>query len=523
MKFTDRGIVSMKPETKQYYKREAGGFTIRVLPSGLKTWLFIYTIAGKRRQMNLGEFSDDVAKGNRGEGQHVSISTARDRLTDARKVLKDGQDPQEFGFEWHKNPEREKKKAALKIAEDLENPTVKELITKYIEKHAKLKKTSWQEDERILNKDVLPIWGNRKAKDITRRDVILLIEEMQGRGNGIITNTFKIIRRMFSYAVKQELIPATPCYAFEKGEELPRPVSKERHLSESDIKSFWVDLDNCAISEDIRKILRLILVTSQRPGEVCSLHSSEIDGRWWEFTPKVTEITKEIPRKQRIYLTDTALALIGPLEVFDKKTNMMKPRGYIFKCHTDDTRSITERAVTCALRRNLLTHVVKPKTATWKKTRTKPIRKNVFVIPDDKKLDIEKFTPHDLRRTCATMLSELQFTDAVVDAVLAHLKKGEIRTYNKNKYDKEKQEALQEWELKLNSIITGVEYRTRLQREADIKAAEETDTAANDKKQLEAQIRDLQQQLFEAQKKSGSGNNVVDIKTARSKKSSMAL
>jgi len=83
------------------------------------------------------------------------------------------------------------------------------------------------EDERILNKDVLPVWEHRKAKDITRSDVMQLLEGMQGRGDGIITNTFKI-RRMFAYAVKKEIIATTPCYGFEKDDELPTTKSRER-------------------------------------------------------------------------------------------------------------------------------------------------------------------------------------------------------------------------------------------------------------------------------------------------------
>jgi hypothetical protein len=42
--------------------------------------------------------------------------------------------------------------------------------------HAKKFKRSWQEDERILNKEVIPLWGKRKAQDIKKRDVILLLE-----------------------------------------------------------------------------------------------------------------------------------------------------------------------------------------------------------------------------------------------------------------------------------------------------------------------------------------------------------
>jgi len=46
--------------------------------------------------------------------------------------------------------------------------------------------------------------------------------------------------------------------------------------------------------------------------------------------------------------------------------------------------------------------------------------------------------------------------DEVIDAVLNHTKQGIIRTYNLNRYDKEKQMALESWERKLNSIVTEV-------------------------------------------------------------------
>lgn len=480
----DMIIKNLKTKEKEYTRREKGGFGVRVHPSGTKTFFYLYRVDGKRRFLNLGEYKDkqhpngitlDAAR-----GQYVIESG---KVTALKAGRSEGRDPV-------KQQQEAAKRRKQVDAEELKALTVEGLIKDYLEKHAQPKKKSWREDERILNKDVLPVWGFRKAKDITRRDVILLLDGMQGRGNGIITNTFKIIRRMFRYAVKKEIISTTPCYAFERGEELPRPVSRERNLTEAEVKAFWTELDNCAISESIRKILRLILLTSQRPGEVCAMHSTDIDGRWWEFTPKETKITKEIPRKQRVYLSDAALALIGPLEVFDEKTGAMKPRGFIFKCHTDSSRCITERAITYALRRNLLTHEVKPKPATWQKTRIKPKRKNPFIIPDDKKLDIEKFTPHDLRRTGATIISELGYSDAIVDAILAHLKKGEIRTYNKNKYDKEKQEALEEWALKLTCIVDGTEYRNRLQREADQK------------------IQEIQKQ----------DSNVIDIQSVRRKK-----
>jgi len=443
-KFTDKYIASLKPEGKIVDIREGEGFGVRVLPSGVKTFFYIYRIDGIRRFLNLGHYDpkkagkDDASiTVEEARSKGVSLGGAKRLYTEAKAKVDKGIDPL---------AEKEQAATTRRNAH-----TVADLIDDYIKKYAMLKKNSWKEDKRILDKDVLPLWKSRKAKDITRRDIMQLIDNMQGRGNGITTNTFKIIRRMFAYAVKKEIIPSTPCYAFEKGEELPSTPSRERTLSAEEVKLLWLGLERAAISEDIQRILKLILLTGQRSGEVASMHRDEISGRWWEFTPKETKITKEIPRKQRVYLTDTALELIG------------KGEGYVFKSLAKiepledgtmpEPRHITERAISHAVRRNLLTY--EPKKKAVSKTSISKSKKKPFVVAEEKKIDIAHFTPHDLRRTCATFMSELKFSDATVDAILAHLKKGEIRTYNKNKYDLEKQEALEAWERKLDNIISG--------------------------------------------------------------------
>lgn len=439
-RFTDSIVRNLQARDKMYQERSAGeqGFGIRVLPSGLKIWIFTYTFDGRRRQMNLGSYPE------------ISLADARVEYSKAYAMLLDKSNPRD------PQAERDQRLDAERITreERRQHPTIAELVTEYINDYAKEQKKSWREDERILLKDVVPAWGDIKTEDIIRRDVKALIAGMKGRGAGIQNNTFKIIRRMFNYAVKQEYIVATPCYGFEKGDELPRQQSRERTLSESEIKAFWIGIDACAMSPEVRSILKLILLTGQRPGEVSTMHRSEINGRWWEFTPKETRITKDIPRKQRIYLTDTALALIGTNEgyIFPSPRIRLDEKGKVIP-----PEPITERAVTYALRRNLATHTVTPKPATWRKPNGKTKSKKPFTVAAEKKLTIDKFVPHDLRRSCATLLSEIGFDDSTVDAVLAHLKKGEIRTYNKNKYDKEKQAAMEAWERKLLSIITGIE------------------------------------------------------------------
>ncbi|MBW4056704.1 MAG: tyrosine-type recombinase/integrase [Proteobacteria bacterium] len=414
MNFTDKFIFNLKAKDKMYQQREGGGFGIRVLTSGHKIWVFTYTFDGKRRQMNLGSYPD---KG---------LADARTDYSAAYSILHDKRnprDPQEERDQKHDADRkiREERRLAL---------TVAALVAEYIEKHAKPIKRSWYEDERILNKDALVVWGKRKAADIKKRDVVLLLESIIERGSpGSANNNFKIIRKMFRFAVQRDILEHSPC----DGVVMPAPLNRgDRVLNESEIKTLWNSLDTCHASLEVRTAIRLILVTAQRPGEVIGMHTSEIDGHWWTIPAERSKNKKA----HRVYLTDTALKLVG-----DKVGE-----GFIFPC-TDlkKDQAMGRLSISQAVGRNIAVPVLINGTPVFDAT-GKQVTEN--------KLGVSDFTPHDLRRTAATSMSQLGFMDEIIDAVLNHTKQGIIRTYNLNRYDKEKQQALEAWERKLNSIIS---------------------------------------------------------------------
>jgi integrase len=429
-KFTDTFIKNLKPATTKYYKREANGFAIKVWPTGTKTWAYIYTINGNRRELKLGKYPS------------MTLLDARIKYNKAFDLCKSGSDPGDI-----EHQQKEEQKLA---------PTVENLIGRYLNEFAKPKKKTWKEDERILHKDVMPLLGKKKAKDVTRTDILAMIDEIKHRGAAITLNTFKITRRMFNFALKRGIVKNSPCIGFEIGDELEGVPSRERNLSENEIKTLWHGLDKAGISTRVVRALKLILVTCQRPGEVITMHRDQIDGRWWEFMAKETKVTRDIPRLQRIYLSDLAFELIGDND------------GYIFpsprpktinKGTTEETVvevPITERALAYAIRRNI-------KGYTRRKPLTDPKADNIpkmVRVNENKKLDMDHFVPHDLRRTAATIISHLGFSDEILDAVLAHQKHGIIRTYNRNKYDPEKQAAMLSWEHKLNNLISGQDSET---------------------------------------------------------------
>lgn len=417
---------SLAPKDKEYSVREKGGFGVRILPSGRKTFFFMYSVDGHRKFLNLGEYPATTLKQAREDYEQ-----ARQQVKALKAGKPEGVDPVEERK--NKSNEREEHRKA---------PTVKILVEDYIERHAKRFKRSWEKDEQILNRDVIPLWGKRKAAEIAKKDVVRILHGVVDRGApAMANNCFQIIRKMFNWAVENDILTDTPC----KGVKLPSPkVSRERTLAEAEIKTMWDTLDNCAMSEEIRRALKLILVTAQRPGEVIGMRSSEVDGNWWTIPAERAKNGKT----HRVFLTKTALDLIGPLKVLDEETGEEKPKGYVFRTPVKKKeQAMAPQALIVAVARGLAFPVADDI--------GNPVLDKDGNQVTENRVGIAHFTPHDLRRTAATFMAEMGTIDEVIDAILNHAKTGVIKVYNQYRYDKEKQVALESWERKLTSITTG--------------------------------------------------------------------
>lgn len=414
MRFTDLMLKKLQATKKKYYLREGSGFTIRVLPSGVKTWLYIFTFDGRRHEMNLGLYPA------------VSLEVARQKYNEARKALLNGKNPAAA--------ERER------IEDRRKAPTVKDLCEEYVESHAKRFKRSWQKDERILNHDIVPAWGKRKAADISKTDVVRLLEKIVIDRNApaMANNTFAVVRKMFNFAVERDLLKYSPCI----GVKMPAPKNtRDRVLSEVEIKTFWHKLDKAAMFSESKNALKLVLVTAQRPGEVVGIHTDEIDGEWWTIPAERAKNGKA----HRVYLTGLAREIIQQAIGYQKLIREIPAKqdysGFLFPSPLKrKDKAIAPLALSIAVSRNLAF----------------PVKdKSGKVIRTLNKIGIDQFTPHDLRRTAATFMAESGEPDAVIDALLNHVKQGVIKVYNQYRYDKEKQAALESWARRLNSITTG--------------------------------------------------------------------
>jgi integrase len=368
------------------------------MPSGVKTWLYIYTYNKKVKWHKLGRYPA------------LSLKEARVKYNEANKEYQNGGNPAA-----RKN---KRKKAG----------TVEDLAELFIERGCKQKgNRSWKEYERNIKKDVLPEWGDRNIHDITKADVIELLEKVFDRGARNQSNqVFKIVRRMFNFAIERDLLENTPCY---KLKPLAEEVSKERTLSDSEIVTFWQGLGNAYMDDKTKRILKLVLLTGLRPGEVAGARLSEFEKDWWTIPAERSKNKRE----HKVFLT----LLIKQQFEFEENTDHLFPSPAPFK---EDDGSVTERPINVNSVDRALNRTLKGK----KK------KKGDDTPPA---IEMKAFTPHDLRRTAASKLASLGF-GVIVDKILNHTDRRVTATYDHYDYANEKRMALEALSDNIKTLVS---------------------------------------------------------------------
>jgi len=392
-------VQAAKAKEREYMLADGrSGLFLRVLPSGAKSWIYRYTLPdGRRRKMALGQHPE------------LSLADARTKHADLVKLVLKGQDP-----------------STPPTPEIIpEQTTVADLINIYLSGSGHLSTKTLAENKRTLEKYVQPIIGHRPAKEIRRPDAIVLIErytETPGQARAVM----KIARAMFTWALHREYVDFNPFAHVVAAVPAIKARSKTRALNDDEIKHFWQALlaEKDPRSLYTRRALMAILVTGQRPEEVTASTFDEIAVGfknkpfcktcrrcgWWTIPWQRIKTRNRREENHRVYLSDLALNIFS----------------------NGQGGSIYSNARGTALARHALSHYV----------------------DDHKCWGLEKWTPHDLRRTAATGLSRLGCPDEVIDAILNHAKKGIIGVYNQNKYDAEKQHWLTIWSEHIYNLIT---------------------------------------------------------------------
>jgi integrase len=391
-RFSDIAISKRcKPQEKRYSVTEGDGLYLEISPKGGKTWKHY----GKTRKWHtLGRYPAMTVKEARIENERAKKNTDRGRPAVNKETLN-------------------------------RNSKFKKLYKEWIGKAVNVKGVPWSDAhkrnvEYMLEADVLPTLKDVKLKDIHRSDVRGILDAILERdADNQALQVYRRLTRMFNYAAENDYIDLSPM--------VHMPVvgsskKKDRYLKDKEIATFLNHLPDADMATDTASALEIILRTGQRPSEVTGAHKSEIQDDWWTIPAERTKNKLE----HRVFLPARVKELFGD----------PNKHGYYFPSLRKPKQPLSHLVLSKALRRSL--------TGNEKK------KGDDITIPIK-----ELFTPHDLRRTCATGLGALRYIDEVIGSVLNHKKQSVTGIYNRYQYDIEKQKALEAWDRKLAAIMSG--------------------------------------------------------------------
>jgi integrase len=285
--------------------------------------------------------------------------------------------------------------------------TFGDLAASYLEVHAKRRKRTWAEDERILNSEFLPTWRNLPAEEIRRRDVARILDTVVGHGAPTMANRIRALAsKVFAFGLEREIVEFNPVAGLRKpGEERPR----ERVLADDEIRTLWAIWE--AEPSITSVVFRVLLLTGQRKHEVLNMRWADIDGAWWTLPARFVKNK----RAHRVYLTEQTLALLASLKEVTGSSEWVfaSPRLRGRPVASLNTANRRFRAAA--------------KLPTWR--------------------------PHDLRRTVSTCMGRLRVPRETIKRVLNHTDGSVTAIYDLAGREHEVEQALRMWASRLDEIL----------------------------------------------------------------------
>jgi integrase len=370
---TDGFVRALKAPGGRTEVGDAGcrGLSIRCTAAGLKTWTYAYKLNGRMRRITLGEYPA------------LGLSEARTQADERRAHRQGGKDPRAL-------------QDAERAAQAQATLTFAELCERYIE-HVKVSgKISWKTDEGYLKRPKAK-FGERPAVSISKRELMDFFETIARTSKSSANRTQSSVRTMWGWAADRDHIPMNFLAGLKKvgGKE----NEKDRVLTADELRVFLAALADADTEATaiVRMALKGILLTAQRPGEVAGMMLSELhdidgpDPHW--IIPRLR--TKNKKTEHTVPLSPAAVRLVLEALEVSKEYAKGKNDAPVFASRFEGVTTLARHSLSHAVRR----------------------------IVDGK--NIAKFTPHDLRRTAATLAQSLRVPRDYVKALLNH-KDGDV-------------------------------------------------------------------------------------------------
>ncbi|HCT3457056.1 TPA: integrase arm-type DNA-binding domain-containing protein [Escherichia coli] len=201
MSLTDIKAKNAKPLEKEYKLTDGFGMFLRVTPKGSKYWQMAYRFEGKQKLFSIGVYPA------------VSLSDARQRRDEARRLLAQGIDP---------NAKKQAEVKELKAKRD---------NTRSFRTVAKAwfsTKTKWSDDYgdavwKRLETYVFPVIGDKDVAELDTGDLLVPVKKVEALGYlEVAMRIQQYITAILRHAVQQKLIRHNPAYDMEGAVQKPQ-------------------------------------------------------------------------------------------------------------------------------------------------------------------------------------------------------------------------------------------------------------------------------------------------------------
>jgi integrase len=415
-----------KPCSKLWWDNGRGAIpslALRITSGGARTWVNVARYpSGKQAN---GKHNPT---GRRlGSWPDMRLPEAREIAFDWNRDIARGIDPQEKLAEEARAKqterlEREREEARKKAG------TFSNVAEKYIARVTPQMRTG-HNAARIIRNDLISRWGSRPAGEISRTDVIDLVEDINERGLYAAHAAFNQARSIFAWLLMRE-DPRRPQYGIESNPcsdlDLDKLLGSQRKprahtLTHAEIAALWRSTEGDSLTGyPINQYIRLLLILGVRRNELAEAKWDEFDltdpdKATWRLA--ATRTKNEEPRV--IPLPRAAVDILNAMPRFSG--------SYLFS-GTGGRAPITNFS-----------------------RLKEEIDKKIATVNDGKTIAPWRF--HDLRRSMRTNLSAIATISPIVaELMIGHVQKGILRVYDQHKYTDEMRAGFEAWCGKLRTI-----------------------------------------------------------------------
>jgi integrase len=164
------------------------------------------------------------------------------------------------------------KAAEYQLKKDVSNTSVEALANKYLDEVVRKDFKRPHFAEGYFNKTIIPSVGHRKVRDISRGELVALIQDYSKRGPRTADALRSHLKKLFGYGVELGYIDTNPMNDVSRRVAGYKPVARDRVLSDDEIKLLWSE------PKDNARVCRFLLLTSLRISEAQKGHQE--GDRW---------------------------------------------------------------------------------------------------------------------------------------------------------------------------------------------------------------------------------------------------